>query len=197
MLKQVLNGASQASRWLRVIMAACTAVVLVIGGVASGPTYINTTDRGLRPINYGTLVNQELTIKAVDQSFTLKGGEQFRTPFTLNLWSTSFDEQTLANQYQLARTLGAKPVMVYIDGVDKPLYGLMIFNSAINAAFGPGSQSYYVRISKDKLDNARFGGISVAYEMMDWRNSWNDDYGARYEDKTWYSWMLWLSATPI
>ena len=193
----MLNKLWQSSRALRLVFAACTAVGLVLGGAASGPTYINTTDRGLRPINYGTLVNQELTIKAVDESFTLKGGEQFRTPFMLNLWSTTFEEKTLANQYQKARALGAKPVMVYIQGVDKPLYGLMIFNQAINAAFGPGSQSYYVRISKDKIDNARYGGISVAYEMMDWRNSWNDDYGARYEDQTWYSWMLWLSATPI
>ncbi|QGX39318.1 hypothetical protein [Permianibacter aggregans] len=192
MLKSVWHS----RRW-RLVLAMCTAVIAFIGATGSAPTYINHTDRTLRPINYGTLVNTELKIEAMDGSFVLQGGEQFRTPFALNLWNARFDEKTLANQYQAARQLGAKPVLVHVKGHDQPLYGLLIFNQAINAAFGPGSQSYYVRVSKDKLDNARFGGISVAYEMMDWRDTYTDDYGRQTRDKTWYGWMLWLSSTPI
>lgn len=186
------------SRWLRAGMAAVVAVMALFGATGSGPTYLDQTDWGRRPINYGTLVNKEVSIKAVDSSFTLKGGEQFRTPFSVDIWNASFDEAKLANQYQMARSVGAKPVMVYVDGFDQPLYGLLILNSAVNAAYGPGSQSYYVRISKDKLDNARYGGISVAYEKMDYTyNYWQEGYGNQKEERTWFGWMLWLSATPI
>lgn len=193
----MLKLSSHSRRW-RFAMGIFTVFIAVIGAAGSAPTFVNHTDRTLRPINYGTLVNTELKIEATDGSFVLQGGEQFHTPFTLNLWNTTgFDKKSLANQYSLARQLGAKPVLVHVEGYDKPLYGLLIFNQAINAAFGPGSQSYYVRVSKDKLDNARFGGISVAYEMMDWRSTYTDETGRKTQDKTWYSWMIWLSSTPL
>ncbi len=191
-----MNSARKVN-WQRLLWAAMVGVAALIGAIGSetAPTWVDTTDYTRRPINYGTLVNPDVIIKAADGSFTLNGGEQFRTPFVADLWSVNLPEQTLTDQYPAARNFGAKPVLVYSKGDSKPLHGLLVFNQAINTAFGPGSQSYYLSISKDKMDVAKYGGISVVYEKMDWKQYWN--LQAEPDRKVGYGWILWLSATPI
>src|SRR5690606_36984945 len=118
----------------------------------------------------------------------------FDTPFaTSALWNATIPANTLPNAYTSARQWGARPVVIRQAG--RPdLHGLLLFNNAIAASFGPGSQSYYLNIPQDKLDNARGGNTTVVYEMM--RYNVTDEYGNATQ-RDWYSWILWMSSTPL
>lgn len=186
-----MTGFMKSRRW-RGLLAAFAVVVAGLGaiGSASAP-YMDTSPRA---IETGTLVNRDVTILAEDGSFQLQGGAQFQTPFaTSALWGATIPANSLANAYTNARGWGARPVVIRQAG--KPdLHGLLLFNNAIGAAFGPGSQSYYLNLPQDKLDNARRGNTTVVYEMM--RYNITEAEGPQRQ-KDWYSWILWMSSTPI
>lgn len=189
----MIRFASTSRAWRGTLAALAFGVAVLAGlGCASVPT--PNTDMTPRPIAVGTLVNPELTIVAGDGSFTLRGGQQFNTPFaTSALWGTSLTGQALLEAYPQARGWGARPVKVKQAG--RPdLHGLLLFNNGIAAAFGSGSQSYYVRIAPEKLENARNGNTAVSYELMDFTQRWTDGSTQKAAQ---YSWVLWISATPI
>ncbi|KFN47397.1 hypothetical protein [Arenimonas composti] len=186
-----MSNTKQARGWRAVLAMVAFAVAAIAGlGCATGPV-MDTTPR---PIPTGTLVNRDVTIIAEDGSFQLQPGEQFPTPFaTSALWNASIPANTLVNTYTRARSWGARPVIIRQAG-KADLHGLLLFNNAIAAAVGPGSQSYYVNLPQDKLDNARRGNTTVVYEMM--RYNVIDEYGTS-QQKDWYSWILWMSSTPL
>lgn len=189
----MIGFASTSRAWRGTFAALAFGVAILAGlGCASGP--VVNTNMTPRPIALGTLVNPDLTIVATDGSFTLEGGRQFNTPFaTSTLWDTSLTSQSLLEAYPQARAWGARPVTIKQAG--RPdLHGLLLFNNGIAAAFGSGSQSYYVRIAPEKLDNARNGNTAVSYELMDFTRTWTDGSN---DKQVQYSWVLWISATPI
>ena len=190
-----MRGRFSQNRFWRGGLAALALVVAIVAGAGSDSVPVRTTDFSPRPIAGGTLVNPDLTIFAEDGSFTLQGGQPFRTPFaTSAMWSTNVTGPQLPNVYAQARGWGARPVTIRQAG--RPdLYGLLLFNNAIPAAYGPGSQSYYVNIPQDKLDNARMGNITVAFEAMRYRDSWDSGYVNNEAD--WYGWILWMSSAPL
>lgn len=190
----MIRFASTSRAWRGTFAALAFGVAILAGlGCASGGPVLNT-DMTPRPITLGTLVNPDLTIVAADGSFTLQGGNQFSTPFaTSALWGTHLTSQSLLEAYPQARAWGAQPVKIKQTG--RPdLHGLLLFNNGIGAAFGSGSQSYYVRIAPEKLDNARNGNTAVSYELMDYTRRWTDGSN---DKQVQYSWVLWISATPI
>lgn len=204
---------------IRISVALAVLAVFVVMALGSSPPPITrknhgTTDFTPQEIKYGRVVNEDLKIVSKEGKFTLEGGEQFDTPFQVYWWKgqgltgTDTREGHLVNAYDKAARRGGQRVLVYQEGSDEPLHGVLVLNSAIKSAFGPATRSYYVKIPEQKLNTARHGNIAVAYEKMDWRETWeNRAYrGSTYlasksrdrsKEKTWYSWILWLSATPI
>ena len=183
---------SKVRTWRGVLAVFALAVATVAAlGSASGPV----TDMTPRPIATGTLVNRDVVIVAEDGTFKFDGGQQFSTPFSSSaLWNATIPPESLANAYTQARGWGARPVVIKQAG-KRDLHGLLLFNNGIGAAYGPGSQSYYLNLPQDKLDNARNGNTTVVYEMMKFKTSYPDM--GTVEDNQWYSWILWMSSTPI
>ena len=188
-------------RGIAAVVALISGFVLALGS-ATDPTWRKTTDNTPRAILVGTLVNPDLTIAAQDGSFTLKGGERFKAPTARHLWGSGLGGtgDKLLDQYPDARRLGATPVTIQQAGAKEPLYGLIVFNNAIASAYGPGAQSYYVKIPEDKIAHARAGGISVAWESMNYKETWSRDgipHAPSTEEHKYYGWILWLSSTPL
>ena len=178
--------------------------ILAILAAGSAPTYQSLTNYTRKPIQYGELVNKDLRIESVGGAWTSKwsvnGGEQFRTPFSVYWWQDqgpSLNDSIITSKYQDAYEKGARAVMVHVEGRDQPLYGLIAFNDAVGAAFGPATQSYYVKIADDKIAQAYAGNITVSYEKMTYKGEWRNDSGYNSKDYKWYSWVLWLSKTPL
>jgi hypothetical protein len=187
------------------IAGTCILALLALGS-ASAPTTSYTTDWTQVPIPHGTLVNTDLRIESTgsswDAHWQANGGKDFTTPFSVYWWSgrapSGLSTNTLLDKYQDAYAKGARPVLIHVEGQDRPVHGLIVFNSAIGAAFGPGRQSYYLKIPEDKLRQAINGNITVAYERMSWKSSWiRSDTGYGSVDKKWFSWILWMSRTPL
>lgn len=188
----------------RVFVALAGAIVL--GLLAAGSaTYVPMTKYGAVPIPYGTLVNKNIRIESTgsvwSQSWSVRGGEDFRTPFELYWWNgqhpAGLNDSTILDMYQAAYEKGARPVLIHVDGYKEPIYGLIAFNQAIEGSYGPARQSYYLQIPDDKIRQAMNGNMSVAYEHISYRDEWQDDYGYQKSEKKWYSWILWMSRTPL
>lgn len=178
--------------------------VLVLMAAGSGTTYQSLTNWSRVPIDYGTLVNKNVRIESTGSSWStpwsVNGGEDFTTPFSVYWWQNngpSMDDNTILNQYQAAYERGARPVLIYVDGQTAPIHGLIVFNDAIGAAFGPARQSYYLQIPEDKLRQTMSGNITVAYENISYKGEWRNDSGYQTENYKWYSWILWMSRTPL
>jgi len=158
-----------------------------------------TTDFSIVPIKTGKLKNEDITIRALDGSFELIGGETFETPFSLHDWPgtgcNGLDASTadeLVNQSQIA--LGCKSRGVEILQEDqKALYGILFFSSVIPSSSGPASRSYLIEITDSALNRARDGGISVLFEKANFVDSASN---GMTETRDWYTWILWISSTP-
>lgn len=167
-------------------------------GVGSAASVYSTTNRTVVPISGGVVANKDIRIVAEDRSFELVGGQRFSTPFSVNDWAPGTAAFTstanMISHYETSLTHGAQLVRVYQDGYEEPLYGVLVFNDAIAAAYGPASRSYMIKIPQDKLDAARSGVTAVAYEKMNWKATWSDGSSS---NKYWYGWALWLSSYPF
>lgn len=187
----------------RFSLAVVGAGILGIMAVGSGPTFQSLTNMSRVPIEYGTLVNENVRIESYGSEWyapwSVGGGEDFKTPFSVYWWSSQGPDIAIppTNDYIEAHEAGARQVKIFVDGHDGPLYGLIVFNDAIESAFGPAKQSYYLKIPEDKLREAMNGNISVAYERMQWKDEYINDYGRQSKDKRWFSWILWMSKTPL
>lgn len=192
-------------RGMVAVVGSCILVLLALGS-ASAPTTTYTTDMTRVPIPQGSLINSDLRIQSTgsswDTPWQVNGGEDFATPFAVHWWNgngpSGLNTNTLLEKYQDAYANGARPVLIHIEGHEKPIHGLLVFNSAIGAAFGPARQSYYLQIPEDKLQQASNGNLTVAYERMSWKSEWiRSDIGYGSADKKWFSWILWMSSTPL
>ncbi|MEM6535731.1 MAG: hypothetical protein AAF613_08840 [Pseudomonadota bacterium] len=159
----------------------------------------STTNFSPVVINQGVVANEGLTIKAVDGSFELRGGERFQTPFSVVAWRGSCpgfkggQDSELLTQYTAAKNCGSKAVTIELDNGEK-LYGVLFLGTALRSSTGPSAQSYYVTIPNGRINEALNGNITVAYEKVKWVSSWSD--GSR-SNKNWYSWVLWMSSVPL
>ena len=146
------------------------------------------------------LENTNLRIEAVDGSFVIEGGEQFEPPFYTHLIApecsedVSFLDEAILNGYAAALDCGAKEVRVFVDGDDRPLYGVLAFGRILPSAKGPVKRSYLLRIPSDKLRSAVGGLTTVTYEKYDYEVQWSDGQTKEYN---WRAWILWLSNTPL
>lgn len=133
-----------------------------------------------------------VTIAAEDGSFTLNGGQTFSTPFSAFIWNGSYYSKlfstNLTSRFSTALQLGAKKVRVNVNGRD--LYGVLLFSKVNQYAYGPGARSYLIKIPQGRVKEARHGNISVVYEKVKWQRG-------HYYKGQYYSWILWLSATPF
>lgn len=175
------------------IVGSCAFLLLAVGS-ATVPR--DRTDYSLVPVKMGALENKDIRIVAADNSFEFKGGQDFTVPFQSSLWgnTTGLTENKLVEQYDIALRLGAKKVLVYIQGREQPLHGVLALSPVIGASYGPGARSYLLSFPADKIKSASNGNISVMYEKVGWRESRID---GRTTDHYWFSWILWLSNSPL
>ncbi len=187
-------------------VAVALAGAALLGLLAAGSaTYTTLTKYSPVPIPFGTLVNENVRIESVGSTWetpwSVAGGKDFQPPFTVYWWNGNFpsglNDGTILDLYQPAYDMGARPVLIHVKGQRDPIYGLIVFNTAIEGAFGPARQSYYLQIPEEKIRQAIDGNMSVAYEYINYRQEWADDYGHHKKDQKWYSWILWMSRTPL
>lgn len=191
--------------WLKAassVVALSGMLLLATGSEEPSPRLLNYTDMSKMPIQHGVL-EEGLTIVAEDKSFELKGGERFRSPFQSNLWTPGCDPgslnvKNLLSSASIGLRCGGKKVRVYDADDSKPLYGVLVLNTSINAAYGSASRSYMIKVADDKIEHAQEGNAIVSFETMNWKTSKRWTTGrAVNEDKTAYSWILWVSAYPL
>lgn len=158
---------------------------------------VDITDYTLSQPIAGVLANQNMRIVAADKSFEIVPGTQFTPPFSSNLWgcnNAAYYDKVIVEGYDEARECGAKDVLVYVDGYDKPLYGVLALSEVPAAAVGPAKRSYLIKVPQDKIDGAYAGRTTATYENFNWIKRY--DTGETYK-KNWRSWILWLSLTPL
>lgn len=158
-----------------------------------------TTDMTASPISGGIFTNKKLTIFAANDAFKLEGGERFKTPLDAYIWGSSpmsavLKGEIVNNAGIALSTCAGQRVLIYQEGEAEPLYGVLVFNQAIAATYGPASRSYFLQIPEDNLTAARGGVTAVAYEKMSWKASWSS--GAT-SDQFWYGWALCVSSYPF
>lgn len=141
-----------------------------------------------RPVQAGFVATEGVKITAVDDSFTLAAGQEFKPPFQVDLWGKkpfeAFKPEGMNEKYQKAIELGARKVRVTFPNVSKPFYGVLLLNSMAVDAKGPASRLYRIDIPDKYVQAGKNGQISVVYELVDY---------PKLESKEWYAWILWLS----
>ncbi|NVJ48834.1 MAG: hypothetical protein HWE13_11865 [Gammaproteobacteria bacterium] len=177
-------------------------LVTVVGFwfLASGSTpqqVVSTTDRSKVAIQYGRL-SDEIRIVAIDGSFELASGQEFQAPFQSDIWDCQgVSADRLLSSYQPALACGARKVKVYVGDDPEPLYGVLVLNKAIAAAYGPSARSYLIKVNREKVRSARNGQPAVSYEKMDWKSTWTVQGDERSSNNWWYSWVLWMADKPF
>jgi len=177
------------------VLAVISFGLLAIGSSPPQPMY----DSQPVPIYNGFFVNDDLLIEAEDESFSIRGGDTFRTPFSVDSWNhpvQSFNiqnDQTTLGSWDQALKLGAKNVKVWQKGRSKPLYGVLMFSDVFKAAVGPGARSYQLQIPQSRLDSAAKGNLTWVGEKVDFKYRYNTSSYTGFK----YSWVLWLGNTPF
>lgn len=186
--------------WQKSLISTVVLSVFLLLAMGSEPYHTDTTDMRIVPIQQGT-VAEGIRIVAEDGSFELKGGERFTSPFQNNIWTgycRRFSNNTLLTQAQDALSCGAKKVRIYIGDRQTPLYGVLMLNSSVGAAYGAASRSYLIRLEDDKIRHAQAGNTSVSYELVKYKRTGYWDDGRRTSSEaTQYTWVLWYSSYPF
>ncbi|AKE52181.1 hypothetical protein [Kangiella geojedonensis] len=192
--------------WLKITSSAIAVsgmLLLAVGSDDPSPRLINYTNKATMPIMHGVM-EEGLTIVAEDESFELKGGQRFLSPFQSNLWGygcdlSSINGKNVLNSSDKGLRCGGKKVHVFHGNNPEPLYGVLVLNSSIAAAKGPASRSYMIKVPDDKIEHAREGNTAVAFEIMKWDESqrWSHTGRTVTNEKTAYGWILWVSAYPL
>lgn len=172
-----------------------------------GPTiqYVDNTNYSLKQIHKGKMVNKNIRIVAKDGSFELKGGDMFDSPFFCDLWGSRSPfkavDKNIVESYHQAQSAGCKEVLIYIDGQDEPLNGVLALSRVFNSSFGPASHAYFMKVDTNRLLTAYDGNTVVFYEKAKWKkNSAKIVDGYRYNTggtKNYYTWVLWAAYTPL
>jgi hypothetical protein len=160
----------------------------------SRPVVRDTTNYSPKPIQFGVL-RENLRIEAEDGSFELLPGQQFVTPFENYTSPLRCVNGSLLEGVSIALSrCGAQRVRVYVEGQDTPLYGVLMLNRAIMAAYGPGARSYEIYLAPDKVAEAVRGRTAVSYEIVNFNKT--NNYGKTTKGR-FYSWALWVSKYPL
>lgn len=192
--------------WLKVTSSALAVsgmLLMAMGSDEPSPRLINITSKTPMPIQHGVM-HKDLRIVAEDQSFELKSGQRFQSPFQSNLWGygcdiSAMNGKNVLNSADTGLRCGGKKVRVYYGGNSEPLYGVLVLNSSIPTAKGPASRSYMIKIAEDKINHARQGNTSVTFEIMKWdeKKRWSHTNRVASNEKNAYGWILWVSAYPL
>lgn len=167
----------------------------LLSGCAGIPHDVTQMRPHIEPVA-GVLTNANIRIVAADGSFEIKPNEQFSPPFYSNVadCGSAFASGSITEDHVPAMACGSRKVLVYVDGQDQPLYGVLALGRLINSAKGPARRSYLIKIPEDKINSAFQGLTTVSYEKYDWISTRSDGYK---QTKNWRSWILWLSQTPL
>jgi hypothetical protein len=150
----------------------------------------------------GKLDAPGVVITAEDQSFEIKAGELFKTPFHLkngrpqNTWGTSPDCLAVPTlnppgaRFALKRHLriGAKRVRIRYPGVAEPLYGVLAF-CGVWAHDGAATRSYLLRITPEDVAATRDGAMRVMFEST--------NFVTHSTTGRTLAWVLWMSRIPF
>lgn len=134
-----------------------------------------------RPVEGGNLSDEIERIEAVDGTFVLEAGVAFRTPFSSGGRSAEVCGWGSTDVPDAALEIGRR-VMVHHPAADHPIHGLLILCDVPEAARGPASRSYLIRVPGRYISETSGGRITVVYEPA---------YGG------YNAWILWLAETPF
>jgi len=169
---------------MKYILAFLTALILFTG--CAGTTYTKS-------ITHGNIENSNIVIRAIDDSFKLKG--EFKTPFTseVHYHSMNINGNKMIHGYVKALQYDAKHVRVKVPYLENELYGVLVFDNADTRGSGVGTESYKIIIPKPYVDAAKNGKISVVYEYYHIK----DDSFVDLSEVKKYPWILWISDKDI
>lgn len=131
-----------------------------------------TFDRTARPIEQGQLATRGIRIESHgsrwDSSWSVRGGDSFSPPFTVYWWGDERPaiDEPYVDDYEKAWQAGARQVKIHLDGRDETLYGLLVFNQAVESTCGPARDSYLMHVKRENIETALDGDIAVAYENL-------------------------------
>jgi hypothetical protein len=150
---------------------------------------------GCTPVHFppvGRLENPGVVITAEDQSFTIQGGQLFKTPFYvsnprgLNICTKDVSGTSFWRYHMRA---GARRVRVQYPGMKDPLYGVLAF-CRVYAEAGAVTRSYLLRITPEDVAATADGAIRVMFESTGANLGGKAEYGH-------LAWILWLSRLPL
>jgi len=146
-----------------------------------------------KTISTGKIENQDIIIRALDNSFKLQG--TFTSPFQSSTRYNSLQmrDKELPKAYKLALHHGAKHVRIKVPSSDSEMYGVLALDKADQNGIGPGTQSYKIIIPQPYVDAAKNGKVSVVYEYYKLKNDGFIDVSNIKER----SWILWISDQDI
>jgi hypothetical protein len=140
-----------------------------------------------RPVPFGMIKTEGVTIEAEKGDFVLRSGERFETPFDDAAGWASWGSGDLptATAYSSCDDKCRK-VRVTVPGQTNKLYGILHFARMHPDTRGPGTRSYLDQVPQRYVDEARDGRVSVVYETV-----------TRSDNETQSGWTLWLSDMPF
>ncbi len=153
-------------------------------------------------VRTGKISGDGIVIAAADgERFILEGGREFRTPFHGRCYNfDSYDDPMLQLIADMSKTPedyrnglrnGGRRVLITVPGLDKQLYGVLLFCALPDTAYGPAAFSYFVQIPQEYIEQAKSGLISVVWEDVDWRDVDHNRTNSHL------SWILWISDRPL
>lgn len=156
--------------------------------VASCATGLRPINRGTRPITAGRFVTDDVRIVAVDSSFQLTGGEEFRAPFqtTVAFASGGSNTSIASGGWRVALDHGARRVYIYRGG--RRFYGVLALAPAPQRARGPATASYRIDIPSAYFQAANAGRLAFVGERVACGGA---------QCAVAYTWLIWLSDTDF
>jgi hypothetical protein len=146
------------------------------------------------------LQSSDLTFTALDGSFKVRGGEDFRIPDdapycydnSAEAIGSIFKAKTpIVAQAAVGRKKGGKPVRIDIAGDSKPLYGVLLFCSMPSSALRAWklNRRENIEVPQHERRQARAGKVALV------RRIYRVDRGFVSQTR-FYTWLLWLADKP-
>lgn len=142
-------------------------------------------------ITSGKLLTEGVEIRAEDNSFTIRGGEDFKPPFYSDC-SANVSEKAEPS-YKVALTKGARRVLVRIPGRSDTYYGVLALCDRNIDPLGRKTSSYDMAVKTDELVAMTNGHVKVYYDKLE---GFRTEAGRRYRAEA-YTWLLWLSLKTL
>ncbi len=201
--------------------------VLAAPGCATPPRPAADEAAATRPLANVILVTGGVEIRAVDDDWAILTDAPLRTPFHGAQVLPVGKHSTADDAIEAARRAGAERVRVVAPGYTRPLYGLLYFapvqqrdawraaaqdragsDPACAAAQHELPHTYTIRVGPAKLNEARDGGVAVAWQPYGFVNPgrWVPEYAGWFRLR-WKqgaptafeagAWILWMSDVPL